>query len=50
MRVAVTGFCARSGKLFTASSALMESVVGILQPESLREVIAAVVMILGGSH
>jgi mRNA interferase MazF len=40
---------ARPGKLFTASGDLVESVVGILQPESVREVIAAVVTILGGS-
>jgi starvation-inducible outer membrane lipoprotein len=40
---------ARPGKLFTASGDLVESVVGALQPESLREVIAAVVTILGGS-
>jgi mRNA interferase MazF len=41
---------ARPGKLFTASGDLVASVVGALQPESVREVIAAVVMILGGSR
>lgn len=40
---------ARLGKLFTASGDLVESVVGVLQPQSVRKVIAAVVMILGGS-
>ena len=41
---------ARPGKLFTASGALVESVAGILQPESVREVIAAVVTILRDSE
>jgi mRNA interferase MazF len=41
---------ARPGKLFTASGDLVESVVGVLQPESVRKVIAAVVTILGGSR
>jgi mRNA interferase MazF len=40
---------ARPGKLFTASGDLVESVPGVLQPGSLRGVIAAVVTILGGS-
>jgi mRNA interferase MazF len=40
---------ARPGKLFTASGDLVESVVGVLQPESIRNVIAAVVTILRGS-
>ena len=40
---------ARPGKLFTASGDLVERVAGLLHPESLREVIAAVVTILGGS-
>ncbi len=39
---------ARPGKLFTANVDLVEGVVGVLQPESVREVIAAVVMILSG--
>ena len=39
---------ARPGKLFTASGDLVEGVAGILQPESVREVIAAVVTILSG--
>lgn len=37
-------------KLFTASGELVKSVVGVLQPESVRKVIAAVVTILGGSR
>ena len=41
---------ARPGKLFTASGDLVKSVVGALQPESVRKVIAAVVTILGGSR
>jgi mRNA interferase MazF len=41
---------ARPGKLFTASADLVERVVGALQPESFREVIAAVVKILAGSR
>ena len=41
---------ARPGKLFTANAALVENVAGILQPESVREVIAAVVTILRGSE
>jgi mRNA interferase MazF len=41
---------ARPGKLFTANAALVENVTGILQPESVREVIAAVVTILRGSE
>ena len=41
---------ARPGKLFTASDDLVESVAGVLQPDSLRKVITAVVTILGGSH
>jgi mRNA interferase MazF len=41
---------ARPGKLFTASGDLVTSVVGVLQPESVRKVIAAVVTILGGSR
>ena len=41
---------ARPGKLFTASGDLVERVAGVLQPESVREVIAAVVTILRGSH
>jgi len=41
---------ARPGKLFTASGDLVESVVGVLQPESVREVIAAVVTILRRSE
>ena len=41
---------ARPGKLFTASVDLVESVVGVLQPESVREVIAAVVKILNGQR
>ncbi len=41
---------ARPGKLFTASGDLVESVVGSLQPESVRKVIAAVVTILRGSE
>ena len=40
---------ARPGKLFTASSHIIESIAGALRPESLRDVIAAVVRILGGS-
>jgi mRNA interferase MazF len=40
---------ARPGKLFTASADLVERVVGALQPESVRDVIAAVVAILQGS-
>ena len=40
---------ARPGKLFTASGDLVESVVGMLRPESLSGVIGAVVAILGGS-
>lgn len=40
---------ARPGKLFTASGDLVESVVGVLQPESIRKVIEAVVTILAGS-
>lgn len=41
---------ARPGKLFTASGDLVQSVVGVLQPESFRKVIAAVVTLLGGTH
>lgn len=41
---------ARPGKLFTASGDLVKGVVGVLQPESVRKVIAAVVTILGGSR
>ena len=41
---------ARPGKLFTASGDLVVNVVGLLRPESAREVIAAVVTILRGSH
>jgi mRNA interferase MazF len=41
---------ARPGKLFTASGELVKSVAGVLQPESVRKVIAAVVTILGGSR
>ena len=41
---------ARPGKLFTASSDLVEGVVGVLQPESVRKVVTAVVKILGGSN
>jgi mRNA interferase MazF len=37
---------ARPGKLFTASGDLVESVVGVLRPEAVSEVIAAVVTIL----
>ena len=40
---------ARPGKLFTASGDLVESVVGVLQPDSVRKVIAAVVTVLSGS-
>ena len=39
---------ARPGKLFTASGDLVESIAGVLQPESVREVIGAVVTILRG--
>ncbi len=41
---------ARPGKLFTASGGLVERVVGVLQPEAVRKIIAAVVTILGGSR
>lgn len=41
---------ARPGKLFTASGGLVERVAGVLQPESLRKVITAVVKILGDSR
>lgn len=41
---------ARPGKLFTASGDLAESLAGVLQPQSLRKVIAAVVAILGGAN
>ena len=37
-----------AGKLFTASDYLTYRTIGILQPEPLRKVITAVVMILGG--
>jgi mRNA interferase MazF len=37
------------GKLFTASGNLVERVVGVLQPEAVREVIAGVITILRGS-
>jgi mRNA interferase MazF len=37
---------ARPGKLFTASGDLVESVAGVLRPECVREVIAAVVTLL----
>lgn len=37
---------ARPGKLFTASSDLVERVIGVLQPECVSEVIAAVINIL----
>jgi hypothetical protein len=40
---------ARPGKLFTASGDLRESVAGMLKPESLRGVVAAVVTIPGGA-
>jgi mRNA interferase MazF len=41
---------ARPGKLFTASGDLIERVAGVLQAQSLRKVITAVVTILGGSN
>ncbi len=48
-RLQVTSY-ARPGKLFTASGDFVERAVGVLQPESVREVIAGVVAILRGSE